>query len=408
MAPAVVTVQGAGYLLQVAIAALLGPTELGVVRSVDAVLGLCVIIASVGMPSLAVRYVAEIDDLVARGQLLARLLLIVTCSGLVVSSVVWALSSRLTDISAVPYLQRLVWVIPLAACARTALNYYQGSRQIRRYSVLSVSVACGVLPLSLVAVSLRGLSGWVWSRYGAEAIALVAAVLPLAGVLRGVGRLPSMYSPWRLAQVGGVLSMSLLVRSSLDNLGTLALVAVGTPTSQIGDYGIGVLVMLGLLVVPACVGSLALPTFVRRLSRPHALRMTFHRTARLCLAATVPLSILGIAVSPLVVREIFPAYGASIPVIQALLVTVPVRSLTTASGALLVALDQVDVTLVANLMILSAGAVLMLSLTPTFGIVGAAWATVGVEGASALVYGLLAKRGLSCHRLRTRESNLIG
>jgi O-antigen/teichoic acid export membrane protein len=296
-------------------------------------------------------------------------------------------------------------LILLAAGARTALNYYQGCRQIRRDSLISASVACGVLPLSFVAVSVGGIDGWIWARYGSEAVALAVTLVPIAGLLRP-RRLPSVYSPWRLARVGSVLSLSLLLRTSLDNLGTLALVAVGAPVSQIGYYGIGVVVMLGLLILPACIGSLALPRFVHDLTNPDALRATFSRLVRLCLVVTLPLSVLGMVTFPPLIRFLFPAYIASVPVIEALLVTVPARALTMMSGTLLVALDQGHATLVANVLLLSVGAVLMLSLVPRFGIMAAAWSTVGVELASVLVYGLLAKRGFSSRRRWSEESSL--
>lgn len=402
MALALVAVQGTAYLFQLMIAVLLSPEEFGIVRSVDAVLSLFVIIGSAGMPSLAMKCVAAVDDIEGRGRLLKRLLVIAAGTSLVTSWAAYALASWLADVNAVPYLQRLVWIIPVAACARTTLNYYQGAREIRRYSVLTTSVACGMFLPSLVAVSTGGLGGWIWARYGAEATTLAAALLPLANLLRGMGRLAPAYSPWRLARVGSVLSLSLLTRTSLDNLGTLALIAVGAQTSQIGYYGIGVLVVLGLLILPACVGNVALPKLVRNLSNPETLRATFYQTMRMSLVLTLPPSILGIAIGPSVVWHFFPTYIESIPVIQALLVTVSARALTMVSGTLLVALDQGDVTLVANVLLLSVGAVLMLYLTPSFGIVGAAWATVGVEATSAFVYGFLAKRELSRCRTSTR------
>jgi O-antigen/teichoic acid export membrane protein len=395
MALAVVAVQGTTYLFHLAIAILLGPEEFGIVRTVDSVLGVFVIIGSAGMPSLAVKCIAEVHDTQGRWGLLRRLLVIAAGASSLASWAAYGLAPWLADVNAFAYLQRLVWIIPLAACARTTLNYYQGAGEIRRYSMLSASVACGVLLPSLVAVSVGGLRGWIWARYGTEAVTFAAGLLPLIGVLPDTGRLAPAFASWRLARVGSVLSLSLLTRTSIDNLGTLALVAAGAPMSQIGYYGIGVLVALGLLILPACVGNIALPKLVQNLHDAEALRAEFYRTMRMSLALTVPFSILGIIIGPSIVWHFFPAYMASVPVIRALLLTVPARALTTVSGTLLVALDQGNQTLVANILILSLGAVLMLYLTPTFGIAGAAWATVGVEAASLCVYGFLARRVLS-------------
>lgn len=395
MMSAVVAVQGAAYLFQVIVAVLLSPADFGVVRSVDAVLALLVILGSLGMPSLAVKCLAEVDDVEQRGALMVRLILIAAATSLGVASAASIFAPSLVSGTAVFYLQRLVWIIPLAACARTALNYYQGTRQIPLYSVLSASVATAVLPLALLAVAVGGLGGWILARYGTEAVMLVVALLPLAGVLRGRGRLAAVYSCRRLARVGGVLSLSLLTRTGLDSLGTLALIAVGTPTTQIGYYGIGVLAVMGLLILPACVGNIALPRFARAFSDSATLRPAFYRTVGACLVLTLPLSALGIVSAPFLVPYFLPSYGASIPIIQILLVTVWARAVTMASGTLLVAADQGDATLVVNLLILSVGAIAMLSVTPHFGVVGAAYTTVGVELVSAISYGLLAARTLT-------------
>ena len=397
---AVVAVQGAAYIFQVIVAVLLSPADFGVVRSVDAVLALLVILGSIGMPSLAVKCLAEVDDVEQRGALLIRLILIAAGTSLGVASAAWIFVPSLVSGTAVFYLQRLVWIIPLAACARTTLNYYQGTRQIPVYSVLSASVATAALPLALLAVAVGGLSGWIWARYGTEAATLAVALLPLAGVLRRRGRLAAAYSFRRLTRVGGVLSLSLLARTSLDSLGTLALIAIGTPTTQIGYYGVGVLAVMGLLILPACVGNIALPRFARAFRDPAMLRSTFYRTVGVCLVLTLPLSVFGIVSAPLLVPYLFPSYGASIPIVQILLMTVWARAVTMASGTLLVAADQADETLIVNLLILAAGAIAMLSVTPDFGVVGAAYTTVGVEFASAIIYVLLAARTLTA-RSRT-------
>jgi O-antigen/teichoic acid export membrane protein len=400
MALAVVAVQGAGYMFQLVIAFIFTPVEFGVVRSIDAVLALLVILGSAGMPSLAVKCVAEVDGLEVRGRLLARLILIAGGAGFVVASVACASAAWVVNANTVPYFQRIVWLVPLAACARTTLNYYQGSHQVRRYALLSSSIAGAVLPLALLAASVGGLTGWISARYAAEAVTVVAALAPLASMLRR-GPLAPEYSFGRLVRVGGVLSLSLLVRTSLDNLGTLALIIIGVPTSEIGYYGVGGLAVLGLLILPACVGNLALPKLARVSRDPEMLRQTFGRTVWTCVALTLPLSVAGIAVTPALVRHGLPAYAASIPVIQVLLLATLPRALTMASGTLLVAVDRVHTTLLVNLLCLSVGAVLMLALTPPFGIAGTACAAVGVEAISATIYGFQARRALAVPRDRT-------
>ena len=55
-------VQGLTYLSQLVIAALMGPADFGVVRSTEVILSLLTQIGTIGMPTMAVKAIAEINN----------------------------------------------------------------------------------------------------------------------------------------------------------------------------------------------------------------------------------------------------------------------------------------------------------------------------------------------------------
>src|SRR5207249_6338555 len=63
-------VQGLTYLSQLIIASLMGPANFGVVRSTEVTLSLLTLIGAIGMPSIAVKSIAELDNPLLRGVLL--------------------------------------------------------------------------------------------------------------------------------------------------------------------------------------------------------------------------------------------------------------------------------------------------------------------------------------------------
>ena len=71
---ALISIQGAAYIVQFAIARLVSPASFGVVRTVEATFSLALVIASAGLPSLAIKSVAAMQTEAQRGRLLRRLL----------------------------------------------------------------------------------------------------------------------------------------------------------------------------------------------------------------------------------------------------------------------------------------------------------------------------------------------
>src|SRR4051812_39195904 len=87
----ILAVQGTAYAAQFVMARVLGPHDFGIARSVEAVVAIALVFGAAGMPSLAIKSVAEAGDAGARGRVLVRLLGLAIACGIGTAAVVAAL-----------------------------------------------------------------------------------------------------------------------------------------------------------------------------------------------------------------------------------------------------------------------------------------------------------------------------
>ena len=180
---AILSVQGTAYLAQLAIARMVGPAEFGVVRTVEAVLNVTLIAASLGAPMLAVTITAALPTSAEQGCMLGRLLTLCIFGGLVTAAGL-TLAAPLFGPSVQGYLQALAWLLCLTSCGRTCLNYFLGRKEVHRLALYSVGLAALSLVLVVGAVWLGGLRGWVVGRYFSEVLFLGFMVLAVGRTLR--------------------------------------------------------------------------------------------------------------------------------------------------------------------------------------------------------------------------------
>jgi len=258
-----ISVQGLAYVAQIVLARLLPPAEFGVVRSVEAVLQVLILVGSAGMPSLAVRAIAELDGSAIRTRVLARLALLATACAGIAGGAGWFLAPVLFRGQAQLYLMGLVWVVLLTAPARTLLNYFQGADQIRRLSAASVTLS-GVSFLAVVgAVLAAGMRGWMVGRYAGEAMFLVGSIALVVRHTHAAGGssagIPPKYSYGRLLVDGFAVSSTLVLRMLQDNTGLVTAAALGVSDEAQGHYGLAYLGLVAAVIIPGGVCGLALP-----------------------------------------------------------------------------------------------------------------------------------------------------
>lgn len=392
--------QGMTYLAQVAAARLLTPSDFGIIRTTESVIAILLILGSCGMPSLAVKCVAECKDAKIRARLTGKLLQ--TCLYFAVGVAVlsgifftWVTPARYPT-----QLRSLVWVIIFTSLSRVCYNYYQGIKEVRGISLVVIGLSAISLSIILGAVWSFGIRGWVLGRYAAEALFLTVGFLSLGSRVAFRGPLPEVYGMPKLVSTGSVLSGSLLIRTALDNLPLLSLSALSRSPEETGYYGLGSIVVLGALILPGGVSNLALPRFAERRESKNANVELFLRVSALSLAGMAAVALCGILITPLFVTRLFARYRAAIPIIQILMLSLPLRALTTLSGTLFLAYDRNAITLLMNAALFVVALKSYAFAIPTQGVEGLAWASVLLELLSSILYVggalglLLAHRGV--------------
>lgn len=388
-------VQGLTYLSQLFIAGLMGPADFGVVRSTEVTLSIFTLIGAIGMPSIAVKSIAEINNPSLRGVLLGRLLKMAAIAGFVTSSLAAATASLWLPDPARPYFTALVWIIGIAALSRTCINYFQGIKLFRLVSGLNVTLSILSLVTLMTLVARYGLRGWVAGRYAGELLFVCGGVLMVRGSLRLTGVLPPAYAYGRLLSLGLPIAFSLLVRTALDNAALLSLAHLKRPAAEVGQYGLSAMIVTGVLLVPASVVNLAVPRLVERLQQSRALAWEFClRIMRWILPVSLLGSLVLMVTSPLLVLVFGSEYRPAVRLLRILCLSLPMRAMTILAGTMLLANDKNYVTLLGNLTLLALASVLYASAIPAFGSSGAAWVTVVVEGGSMVFFVWASRRSV--------------
>jgi O-antigen/teichoic acid export membrane protein len=390
----VLAIQGTAYITQLVLARMLGPGDFGIVRSVEAVIAIVLVFGAAGMPSLAIKSIAEAGSAAERGRVLVRLLALAVGVSLVTCAVVAALDWLVFDPVTASYTRLLVWVVPISAIARTALNYHQGVKSVHRVSIVAAVMSVVSLLATVLLVARWAMPGWVAARYVAESLLAGTMLWTVADVLRARGSASPEFAPRTLLHLGMAIASSLLVRTGIDNIGVLGMGVTGVPKSDVGYFAIAALLASALLLIPGALANLSLPAIIEALRS----RVEAERTSGRLLAAAMALSLPPVAIllwtAPWLARVFAPAYLPGVPIIRILLLAVPLRVTTSIAGAVLLATGRVHSTLVINVATLCVGALALAVLIPRGAAIGAAHATVLMELFSTLCYTAWSTRAL--------------
>jgi O-antigen/teichoic acid export membrane protein len=396
------SVQGVAYLSQIALAALVQPDEFGIVRSVEACLGLLILGGSLGMPTLTVRMIADSPDPELRGRILGRSLVLAAVATTVGGLIVCVAGMRRGD-SLGRYLAALVLVAAIGSASRVCIAYYQGVRQVKDVSFLTAAMALVSLVLLVGPVARWGLAGWALGRYVGELLLLSSLLVSLRRVIRFAGPAPLEPALGHLLRTGSVVAVSLCLRYAVDAAGLLALGAALPATPGLGHFGLGTLAVSALLIVPGGVGTLLLPRMVEARHVPGEAVRLLSSQVLLGLLLTLPLSLFVAAMTPLLLHYFLPAYRGGESIVQTLLFVAPCRALTGAAGNLLLAHSCFRFPLFANSLALATLGSVSLVVARPHGPLAVAWASLGVEAATAAVFlsvaWRVARRGRDERRL---------
>ena len=380
----ILAIQGTTYAAQLIMARMLGPHDFGVVRSVEAIVAIALVFGSAGMPSLAIKSIAEAAEEGTRGRVLQRLLTLAIAVGILTALVTAAISGLFFDATTTDFARALVWLVPISAIARTALNYHQGVKSVHRVALLAAVMSVVSLILTVVLVDGWRLTGWIGARYLSEALLAGTMLWTVRRVLTARMSAPAEFSYGSLLHLGIAIAASLLVRTGVDNLGVLAMGYVGVARSDIGYFGVASLIASALLLVPGALSNLSLPAIIESFGVRRRVERTAMKLLLAGLAFSLPLVAVLMWLAPVLARVFAPAYLPGIPIIRILMLAVPLRAATSTAGAVLLAAGRVHSTLVINLLTLAVGFAALGLLVPAHGATGAAIATVVMETCSTL------------------------
>ncbi len=390
---ALFSVQGLAYLTQFTIARVAGPADFAVVRTVESTLNVLLVVASLGMPMLAVTTIAALRDERAQGRMVGALLAISMCGGFAVA-LITNFGAGFLNPPTPGYLRAMAWIMAITAASRTCLNYFQGRQLVQRVAGYSVLLSIISLAIVVLAVYSGGLRGWVVGRYVSELLFLGMMMRAIGPELRFTGAIPSGQSVRTLLSAGSGIAASLLVRTAGDNAGILLLNAAGADKLSIGYFGLSSLVLVAILIVPGAIPSVALPRLVARLDDPQAVRSLVGRVGGGALGASVLLAVAAAVLAQPLTALLLPKYGPAVPLLYVLLLAVPFRLASSMSGMVLVACGRVRYTVWINVLALIVTGSLGVVLTRSQGATGTAFSVVVGEVVSAMVYVFAASRSL--------------
>jgi O-antigen/teichoic acid export membrane protein len=386
-----VAISGISYLQQLVIAKFVTPAEFATVRATESAVVALLLLASCGMPTLAVRLIAEVQEH-ERGAMLRRLLGIALTASLLVAIVAtgWSLLAPSPTTKALPI---LIWVVLITSSTRVVYNYHQGVLKVRPASMVATGAATVAFGVLTLLVWQFGLRGWIAGRFIGESFLLAGMLWMVRSVLRTKGQLDAKYDNAFLVRFGLTVMVALFLRGALDSSAILLLGFVQTPAEDIGFFGLGTLAVTAMGLLPASLTAVVLPRMVTQLARDSG-RPYLYRGTAWALGVTLALAVGVSLLLPVALRLFLPAYMGAVPIVRALVWVAPCRAVNGIAGSQLLALSRVRDTIIAY-----AGGLVALTATTlwagnAFGAIGAAWGTVAVElTLAASLFVLAAVRG---------------
>ncbi len=390
--PAVVagtlSVQGLTYLVQLALAPLLGPAAFGIVRSTEAIVASASLVAALGMPTLMMRFIAESDGAAWRAFVSRRILAFSAVAGMIVAILLGVSASLYTMREAIPFVEVLTVSVIATAIARTGIGYYLGANLAAVVPRYTVPLAALSAILVVGGTWLFGLRGWVGGRVAGDlllALTIVVAVRRHAAPAVETRANDRRLFPSALAAAGIPLALSLVARTTLDNSAVLVLGRVNGAANTLGIVGLYSLATSALLLIPSAVVTLAFPRMVARRQRPDELARFLFRVIGVMLLVTIPPALLCASLAVPVLSRWLPAYATAPGIAALLMVTAAPRAITSVAGTVLLSLDRIGSSLIitaASMFVVIAGQTLA---THSYGLTGLIVATLVGESATALV-----------------------
>ncbi len=382
----------AGFVLLIALARTLGPTELGEYAIAIAFAMILWSAAGLGIDRLAMREVAR-DAQVARTLVwdMSALKALFALSGtaLFVAGIWLAgMSDRVALLVVLAGMRVTVSLVTVSV-----FSVFQGLERMELYARLIIPIRLGVIAAQLLALALGGRAvAVIAAELAAELVALPCAYLVLRRAIaplpvrlapRGWPRLVRQTAPFGLQESLGVL----VFRIDAILLGVLA------TSAAVGVYSAGYRLLEAILFVVYALAAAALPLFatLQRGGSP-SLEQAFALSLRVGLMITTPVAVaLWLLAGPLVDALFGPAYADTVDVLPWLGFALVAIAVGHIAGTLVVVRLRGRVAVTLTACALAFNVALNIVLIPLYEARGAAAATLVTEVAVAIAAVLLAR-----------------
>jgi O-antigen/teichoic acid export membrane protein len=382
-----VFVQGLALTTQFAVTRLLLVEDFGVVRVVEAFLSIGMIPAGLGMTSVIVKVIAEAKDDETRGRTFFYTLLLTAvfagfvCLILQFAIPVFGFSAQVTNM-----LLFMVWMFIPMNLSRTAINYFQGLKQIQRVAGVNVSFSIVAFILVVLGAVVGSLSGWAWGRILGQVLFTGVILWLVRHAIIVDFNLKNLRS---LARLGLLVAFAFTVDAIASSADVLYLEQMLSDSRQVGYYGAAGIVITGCLLIASAVSAVAFPYFAEQTSNPRALfqiaRSTMLRLFGVMILVTIGLYFF----APLLTLLIGNSYAPSIDLLRIMCWGLVPSAGMLLLGTWLLAIGRPDGSAVVNLIAIVINFGLIHFLVPSMGIKGAAVAFVVTTAARMILCGLV-------------------
>ena len=364
------------FLLGVFVARLLGPTDFGHIRVINAVLLLAAIPAALGMPSAIAKYVAEIPGEANKNQVLSTGLSFGVLTSLITSIGLFIISEYsgfINDAIARKYIAIICWTLPFTVISGNIISYFQGLKQIKRMAFWNCFMALGRLTLIICLTDFFLLKGYIAGRFLYE----ILSGLLLLWIIKKVFLFSWNQDLFRkMFKLSSFAFLGLAFATLTLTVDTLCLSAILKNPAIVGQYGIAVTLAMGLMLIPRAISQTSLPYLSEQCRDRRRIRqLSFY----LILRVGVIMLVVGIFTFTLAPWFIPLLFGIKyLPAVTPFRILIPgifFYSLLNISGTTLLALGRTDFNFYVTIIAGSLNIVLNIVFIRRYGMMGAAYAT---------------------------------
>jgi O-antigen/teichoic acid export membrane protein len=400
-----ILIQGLSYVVQFILALTLSPDKFAVVRTTESVFSSLLPLAAAGMGGIATKVGASVmstSELRFVFRNMQRVVLL--CSGLAIIIGLFFISFTQEGTDRLIFFCILL-LLPFASLLRLFLGILQGRMRMKETGQVTLVASLIACVLTVLLTLSYELHGWIVGRILSEFLLFFLLLKLLSRTVfseKTEGEVDNDfctdYSVRSLAFLGGTVACSSTVRAWMDNIGIISLQFMNAQKQVIGEVGLSLLVIQGVLLPLGAVITLLTPGLAQTLDprascTPEARLKSFsegHKTIMIFSGLLVAISFVTVFV---LLRQFGGSYAGAFSSFSILVLLIPARALNSYYGTILTLRNRPNLTLILNIIFLALGFLVIPSSYEWGGIYALAGVVVLAEWLSAIIHYRFVWRG---------------